>query len=181
MPLLPTTAYNAGYFNGLHPAGYTDFSLSNNYQYVIQVLKYINPALYVNKSVLELGCAKGFLVHEMRKAGINARGIDLSEYAVSQADADVKPFLSVADVRNGLPATKPNTYDLIISDGLLECLTDTEAVNLANSCLKVARRTVFLIWSESPAEYYNVKTVAQWKALLPIGVIVAHHIKLEAA
>src|ERR1700676_1129459 len=34
------------------------------------------------RSVLDAGCAMGFLVEELRKRGVEACGIDISEYAI---------------------------------------------------------------------------------------------------
>lgn len=181
MPILPTADYNADYFTGNHPAGYTDYSWSNFAQYARKDAEYINPSLYQGKRVLDIGCGKGFLVDELRRLGVFAEGIDVSGYAVGDAPAGAAPYLTVADIRNGLPSNKANTWDLIFGNGILECLTDTECVNLANACLKVGRRTVFLVWPESNPNYYNVKTLAGWKALLPPGVVIVHHLTYEVA
>ena len=37
-------------------------------------------------SVLDVGCAKGFLVEALRDQGLEAFGIDISEYAVQSKD-----------------------------------------------------------------------------------------------
>src|SRR5256885_3044754 len=37
-------------------------------------------------SVLDAGCAMGLLVEELRKRGIDAWGVDISEYAIAQVD-----------------------------------------------------------------------------------------------
>lgn len=64
-------------------------------------------------SVLDYGCAKGFIVKGLRQSGINAKGFDISEYAVSHAPNDVKPFLT-----NNFSFDKK--FDWIISKDVLE-------------------------------------------------------------
>ena len=44
------------------------------------------------KTVLDAGCAMGFLVEGLRKEGVQALGVDVSEYALSQVHPDIKPF-----------------------------------------------------------------------------------------
>lgn len=46
--------------------------------------------------VLDVGCAKGFLVYVLRQRGIEAYGVDWSRYAIEEADPDVRPYLSQA-------------------------------------------------------------------------------------
>lgn len=45
---------------------------------------------YLPKSSLEIGCAKGFMVKWLNRLGIDARGIDISEYAIDHAPDEIK-------------------------------------------------------------------------------------------
>src|ERR1700675_4264980 len=44
------------------------------------------------RTVLDAGCAMGFLVEALRDRGVDAFGIDISEYAISQVRSDIKPY-----------------------------------------------------------------------------------------
>jgi len=44
--------------------------------------------------VLDIGCAKGFLVKALRWLGRDAYGYDISDYAVANADPEVKSYLT---------------------------------------------------------------------------------------
>jgi SAM-dependent methyltransferase len=48
--------------------------------------------------VLEVGCASGATVRALRDLGIDAYGIDVSEYVLGLAPAEVKPFLACGDM-----------------------------------------------------------------------------------
>src|SRR3954471_23602195 len=62
------------------------------------------------RTVLDAGSAMGFLVEALRDRGVEADGVDVSEYAVGQVRADVRPFCRVGSV------TEPfaRRYDLIV-------------------------------------------------------------------
>ena len=42
------------------------------------------------KTVLDAGCAMGYLVEALRDRGVEAYGIDISEYALSQVRQDIQ-------------------------------------------------------------------------------------------
>lgn len=44
--------------------------------------------------VLDFGCAKGYIVRAMRLLRRDAWGVDISEYAVNQADPSTRPYVS---------------------------------------------------------------------------------------
>jgi len=49
--------------------------------------------LFPGKTILDFGCAKGFLVHALRQLNVEAYGYDISEYAVSQAFGKAKDHI----------------------------------------------------------------------------------------
>lgn len=75
------------------------------------------------RTVLDVGCAKGFLVKALREAGIDARGVDLSEYAVGAADFSIRGFLRVMSVQD---LSARERYDLVHVSGVLVYLTVSE-------------------------------------------------------
>jgi hypothetical protein len=46
-----------------------------------------------NETVIDFGCAKAYLVRALRMLHRDAWGSDISEYALSQSDEEVKPYL----------------------------------------------------------------------------------------
>lgn len=69
-------------------------------------------------TVLDAGCAIGFLVKELRARGVEAWGIDISEYAIEHVDETVRKFCSVASITDDLE----RSYDLIVCLEVLEHL-----------------------------------------------------------
>ncbi len=74
--------------------------------------------------LLEVGCAKGFLVRRFRDMSIDAWGCDISSYAIGAAPDDVKPYVSVADIRE-LP-WPDNSFDLVLCMETLEHVAPDE-------------------------------------------------------
>jgi SAM-dependent methyltransferase len=68
------------------------------------------------ETVLDFGCAKGFMVYAMRLLGKEAYGVDISDYAVNAGMPEVKDYLSII---NSVDDIKGN-YDLIMAKDVLE-------------------------------------------------------------
>jgi 2-polyprenyl-3-methyl-5-hydroxy-6-metoxy-1,4-benzoquinol methylase len=62
-------------------------------------------------TVLDYGCAKGFMVYAMRLLGKEAYGVDVSEYAVTHGHEKVKEYLSVIETTEDIKGG----WDLIIA------------------------------------------------------------------
>ncbi len=109
------------------PWFYRAYSFDEHYplvQLVCLVLKmHFNP-----KRVLDVGCAKGFMVKAFREQGIEAWGVDVSEYALATAPEDVREHLYRVDLnKDGLPF--PDEYfDCVTFLGTIECLDGYDKV-----------------------------------------------------
>ena len=88
-------------------------------------------------SVLDVGCAKGFMMHDLAALipGITVKGIDVSTYAVENAIEDMRPHVQVADARS-LPFAD-RSFDVVIAintihnlelDGVEQALREIERV-----------------------------------------------------
>ena len=115
------------------------------------------------KKVLEIGCAKGFVVEGLRDLGVDAYGIDVSQYAIDCAREDIKPYLKVADVRTALADYKNKEFDLIFSRWTLCCFTDEEIAKMIIQMNRIAVQQVHWMMETGNATYYNLKIIQQWK------------------
>ncbi len=83
------------------------------------------------RSVMDAGCALGLLVEQLRARGVDAEGIDISEYAIAHAHEQVRPYVRLGSI------TEPfgRRYDLIVCIEVLEHMprADAEAA-IANMC-----------------------------------------------
>jgi SAM-dependent methyltransferase len=125
-------------------------------------------------SVLDVGCAKGFMLHDLVEAlpGIQIAGIDISSYCMEQSLESVRPFLQLGSCDN-LPYPD-NSFDLVVSIATVHNLEEAGVRRSLREIMRVTRRDAFIKvnGSESEAERvafekWNVvaktsKTVAEW-------------------
>jgi len=97
-------------------------------------------------SVLDVGCAKGFMLHDFKRVfpGMTVTGLDISEYAIENAIEDMKPFVRVGNARD-LPYAD-DSFDLVVCINtvhnlpLEECrqaIREIERVSKAHSFITV--------------------------------------------
>lgn len=119
------------------------------------------------KTVLDAGCATGHLVAALRDLGVEAYGIDISEYAVSKVREDVRPFCRVASLTEDFPADLPQQFDLIVTIEVLEHLYAEDGKKaIANLC----RHTDTVLFSSTPDDFaerthVNVQQREYWARL----------------
>jgi len=132
------------FFDGDRNHGYGGFSyMSRFWQPVIPTFQeYFG--LNENSSVLDVGCAKGFMLFDMRELipNIIVRGIDVSPYAIENSKEEVKEFLNVADARD-LPF-EDNSFDVVISINTIHNLEKNECAKALQEIERVSRGKSFI-------------------------------------
>jgi SAM-dependent methyltransferase len=116
------------------------------------------------KSVLDAGCAVGYLVSGFRDIGVDAWGIDISEYAISQGREEHKPYLRAQSVFDPLPEQFPQSFDMVVSLEVAEHLPEELADSFIGRLCELADTVVF---SSSPYDlkdktHYNVQQAEYW-------------------
>ncbi|MDX6624019.1 MAG: hypothetical protein QOE75_1951 [Solirubrobacterales bacterium] len=115
-------------------------------------------------SVLDAGCAMGFLVEELRKRGVDASGFDISEYAISNVHESVADHCRVGSLTEPLN----ERYDLITCIEVLEHLPPEDSgAAIANLCAATDR----ILFSSTPedfgeATHLNVQPPEAWSAAM---------------
>jgi SAM-dependent methyltransferase len=101
------------------------------------------------RTVLDAGCAMGFLVEALRDRGVAAFGVDISDYAISQVRADIKPYCRQGSITEPLA----DRYDLVVSIEVLEHLPTEDAIRaVGNLC----SATEDFIFSSTPLDYQEI-------------------------
>lgn len=115
--------YNSYFFNEFYQenggGNYTDQKRWMPFFEMIadKIIEIFNP-----KTVLDAGCACGYLVSALRDRGVEAYGMDISEYAINNAREDIKPYLNVQSITEKLPKNFPEKFDLVVTIEVLEHL-----------------------------------------------------------
>lgn len=101
------------------------------------------------ESVLDAGCAMGFLVEGLRKLDVEAFGVDVSEYAIENTHPSIRPHCWVASITESLP----QKYDLIVSIEVLEHMPKAEA---EKAIVNLCQYTDDILFSSTPFDYREV-------------------------
>lgn len=92
--------------------------------------------LKAGSRVLDVGCAKGFLLYDLHRLcpGLEVAGLDISQYAIDNAKSEVKPWLS-----QGTATTLPfedRSFDLVVS---ISTLSHLDREGCAQSLREITR------------------------------------------
>jgi ubiquinone/menaquinone biosynthesis C-methylase UbiE len=133
------------FFDGDRKCGYGGYKYDGRWKAVTQKMKEYYQ-LHDNCAILDIGCAKGFLLHDFKELMPNCTvaGIDVSKYAIENAMPSVKPQLEVASAER-LPYPD-KSFDLVISinsihnlppEHLKKALKEVQRVSRAHSYITV--------------------------------------------
>ena len=115
------------------------------------------------KTVLDVGCAIGMLVEALRSQGIDADGIDVSEWAIAQVPEPLRPYCRVGSITEELA----DHYDLITCIEVLEHLPRSMAAAAVSNLCRHADQILFSSTPDCFDEptHLNVESPSYWAQL----------------
>jgi SAM-dependent methyltransferase len=132
--------------------------------------------LVVGKDVLVVGCAYGFLVAELEARGANVIGIDISAYAIAEANSRFPGLTFVEGDFLSSPFSN-NQFDMSVSMGVLGCMnTDVEIGNFLSETRRVVKNANKLYYfledysTSSHGTIYQNRTPAEWLLAMEAGL-----------
>lgn len=154
--------YNAEYYHsGCGPIPYEEPEHWVNFFGMIadRIVADIHP-----KTVLDAGCAMGYLVAALRDRGVEAYGIDISAYAISKVREDVRPFCKVGSLTEPLPAGLPDRYDLVVTIEVLEHLYAEDGRQAIRNLCQLTDKVLFTSTPDDFTEptHVNVQQREYW-------------------
>ncbi len=171
------------YFDGTREQGYGGYNYDGRWLTVAR-RAIAHWGLKPNDRVLDIGCAKGFFVRDLRAAlpGLDAFGIDISDYALKSAHPEAKPYVLNASCEN-LPFPD-NSFDAVFAintihnlerKACLQSLREIERVCPNRGFVQMdayrteREREIFLDWMltartfDTPCGWRNMFDVAGYK------------------
>ena len=109
--------------------------------------------------VLDMGCGKGFLLHELKLLlpELDVRGFDISEHGLRQAKEEVLPYLFSHKAEDPLPFND-NEFDLVISLGTLHNLRIFELKQALKEIERVGKKAYIMLESyRNEQELFNLQ------------------------
>lgn len=136
--------YDKDYFEngvGTKKSNYFDYSWARLGSYFQKTAKHI-----VNKfspsSVLDVGCAKGFLVKALVELGVDAYGVDPSEYAFNEVPADIKGRTVIGAAQQ--LHDEDNSFDLVTCFDVLEHIPEKDVPQVLSEMLRVSKQWLII-------------------------------------
>jgi len=137
--------FGKDFFDGNRKCGYGGYKYDGRWAPIVKRFKeHYN--LPENAAILDIGCAKGFMLHDFKELmpRCTVAGIDVSKYAIENSMPSIKPFLKIASAEQ-LPYPN-NSFDLVVSinsihnlplERLKAALLEVERVSRGNSYITI--------------------------------------------
>lgn len=118
-------------------------------------------------SALDAGCARGIFVEELRQRGVEAWGVDVSEYAITSIPEAVRPFCFLGSLAEELPAGLPARFDLVACIEVLEHMDRAEGDRAVARLCAVTDRVLFSSTPDGFREptHFTCRPAEEWSAL----------------
>ncbi len=132
------------YFDGDRKYGYGGFRYDGRWKSFAEKL-IAHYGLKPGMRVLDIGCAKGFVLHELKQLipELEVAGLDISEYAIANGMESVKPFLRVG---NAMTLPYPDQhFDLVLCVNTLHNLYLPGLFQALREIVRVGRGGKFIV------------------------------------
>ncbi len=136
--------FGKDYFDGSRDYGYGGFNYHKKFWG--KVVKDFKKKYKLNdkSKILDIGCAKGFMVYDLKKILPKSKiiGIDISRYAIKNCKKEVKKFLSLGNAKK--LRFKDNYFDLVISINTLHNLNKKDCAKSLKEINRVTKKKAFI-------------------------------------
>jgi len=101
--------------------------------------------LSANSSILDIGCAKGFLIYDIKRLypQMVVAGLDISRYAIDQSIKEVSSFIKEGSAK-ALPYGD-NSFDLVVSINTVDHLPLKECKQAIKEIERVKKKHAFIM------------------------------------
>jgi ubiquinone/menaquinone biosynthesis C-methylase UbiE len=132
------------YFDGDRNHGYGGFSYQERFWKPVVPDLISHFSLTNNSKVLDVGCAKGFFLHDLQNAipGIEIHGVDISQYAIENAIETVSGKVKVGDARN--LEFPDNSFDFVMSINVIHNLDQDDCSRALREIQRVSGGRAFI-------------------------------------
>ena len=160
---------NQDYYDGKRENGYGGFKYDGRWKNAINSLakRY---GIDNNSSVLEVGCKKGFFLHDLKNAfhDIRINGIENHPYPIENGMVSVRDKMMIADYQN-LPF-KDGEFDFVFSFAAIYMLHLGAVISALKEIQRVGKGKSYV----TVGAYYNQEDLALFREWTLIGTTILH-------
>jgi len=155
--------HGEAYYDGDRRNGYGGFRYDGRWLPIAKNM-YEEYGLNDDSAILQVGCEKGFLLHDFHELcpKMRVRGTEISDYAVENSMPSVKPYIT-KEPFTALPF-EDGEFDLVVAIGVVYTLNLADAIKCLKEIERVSSRKSFITLGayRTPEEYQLLK----WWSLL---------------
>lgn len=154
--------YGFEYFDGTRDQGYGGFYYDGRWKPIVKKMAELYN-LTEKSAVLDIGCAKGFMLHDLKELipGITVAGIDISQYGIDHAMEDVKPFLKVS---NCLKLPYPDkSFDFSLAVNIFHNLKIDDCKKAIKEMMRVTKNNNMYIQVDSFRNEQEKDNLDKWQ------------------
>lgn len=132
------------YWDGDRKTGYGGFKYDGRWAPIARKLA-AHYKLEAGQKILDVGCGKGFLLHDLAQEvpGLEVFGLDISQYAIDHAKEEIKPFLKQGSAEK-LPYPD-RFFDFVISINTLHNLHCYELDSALREIERVGKGNKYIV------------------------------------
>lgn len=164
-------SFSSGYFEtGEELTGYSNYANLSQKKFSDRAQLIASMAV---EPILIAGCGYGYTVEHLNRIDVTAYGMDVSEFAVSQAPISVDDQIIIGDLLSDASMKQiSNELDeemtTVVTETCMSCFTDLACKDVCNRLAGLFDNVVHIVYtdeSDIKPEYYNIKTIEDWRAL----------------
>jgi len=132
------------YFDGPRTQGYGGYIYDGRWKPIVHRLKDYY-GLSNSASILDIGCAKGFLLYDFKELMPEAKlaGIDISEYAYQNSLEDIRQVVQIGNAKE-LP-WPDNSFDLVLAINTIHNLELSDCKQALSEIQRVTRKHAYVV------------------------------------
>jgi protein-L-isoaspartate(D-aspartate) O-methyltransferase len=154
--------FGKDYWDGGRQYGYGGYYYDGRWKAIAQDM-IEHYGLKDGDSILDVGCGKGYLLHEFKQLLPNSKvaGIDISEYGIENSKEEIKDFVKVGNAKK--LDFEDNSFDFVVSLGTLHNLKVNELFDALKEIQRVGKSDKKYIMVESYRNEYEKANLLYWQ------------------
>jgi hypothetical protein len=153
--------FGADYFDSKDLSiGYGGYHYDGRYSHAaMNILDHYRSPNSAEFRLCEIGCAKGFLLYEFWRLGVNITGYDLSEYAISNCKQEIRNYLFRKSASSKFAETD-KYYDLLICKEMLPHCPPSELNLIICEMTRISKHV--LLYIQCPVDESSAHLFLDW-------------------